>query len=265
MTTRTPFADLPTDTQDAVRQQLGDDYTVEDATGGSASHTAAILTTSAGSKVFAKGVRDGSPGVEDLDTEEEVNPHVPNCTPRVLWRVHAGGWHLLASEAVDGAFAAYEPGSPDLQLAAGILDRLSRTTAPDIRLYDAWHWWGYWTRPEDAPLLYGDTLIHLDPAATNILVGDRRAWIVDWSWASRGPAWVDTALWATRLISDGGHTPEQAWEQAQAVEAFRDAPRRAVAVVARADALSWEDRHAGGIPGIERVVKAARDWADYLA
>jgi len=259
---RTPWTELPRAVQQAARDQLGADYTATDVTGGAGSHTAAVLAAS-DRRVFVKGVRADAVEVEDLDAEERVSPYLPSCAPRVLWRLHVDGWHILASEAVTGGIAEYEPGSPHLPLIVDALDQAGSTPAPDIDLYTSWFRWGYWCEPSDEPLFDGDRLLHTDPAATNFLVGDR-AWLVDWSWATRGPAWIDPALWAIRLISDGGQTPEQAWEHASRVTAFRAAPRRGLAALAAAEATRWEECQAEGTGGIALVTKAAREWADYV-
>ena len=57
-------------------------------------------------------------------------------------------------------------------------------------------------------LLAGDTLVHLDMRADNVLLGENGAvWFVDWPWASRGVPWVDSALLVLNAALHG-HDPE---------------------------------------------------------
>ena len=54
--------------------------------------------------------------------------------------------------------------------------------------------------------LTGDTLCHLDVRADNLLIGpDGAVTVVDWPWACRGPAWLDTAMLLVNVRLHGGH------------------------------------------------------------
>lgn len=54
--------------------------------------------------------------------------------------------------------------------------------------------------------LAGDTLVHLDVRADNLLLGaDGAVTVVDWPWACRGPAWLDTLLLTVNVRLYGGH------------------------------------------------------------
>ncbi|MFJ7996069.1 hypothetical protein ACIQ7D_02675 [Streptomyces sp. NPDC096310] len=112
---------------------------------------------------------------------------------------------------------------------------------PDVGLMTVWDRWGSSRAPEDEPLLTGDALVHADPAATNFLIGDGRAWLIDCAWAARGPGWADAVLWGFRLLLDGRQTPEHSAGWAATVPAFARAPRNGVRVLAEAEARSWED------------------------
>ncbi|WP_371647847.1 MULTISPECIES: hypothetical protein [unclassified Streptomyces] len=92
-----------------------------------------------------------------------------------------------------------------------------------------------------------------------------RAHLIDWSWAAVGPPWVDGALWAMRLISDGGHSPEQARHQAQRIPAFAAASPQAAHLLADAEARRWQDLNDDGVPGVESVTEGSRLWADFWA
>jgi hypothetical protein len=57
--------------------------------------------------------------------------------------------------------------------------------------------------------LAGDTLCHLDIRADNLLIGpDGTVTVVDWPWACRGPAWLDSLLTLVNVQVHGGHDPE---------------------------------------------------------
>ena len=53
--------------------------------------------------------------------------------------------------------------------------------------------------------LDGDTLVHSDLRADNVLVTPGGAIFVDWPWACRGPAWLDTLLLLIEVRRHGGH------------------------------------------------------------
>jgi aminoglycoside phosphotransferase (APT) family kinase protein len=54
--------------------------------------------------------------------------------------------------------------------------------------------------------LTGDTLVHTDIRADNLLLGpDGTVTVVDWPWACRGPAWLDTLLLLVNVRLFGGH------------------------------------------------------------
>ena len=56
-----------------------------------------------------------------------------------------------------------------------------------------------------AAIADGDTLIHCDIRADNLLVRpDGRIVFVDWPWGCIGPAWLDTVLLAVNVIVHGG-------------------------------------------------------------
>jgi len=54
--------------------------------------------------------------------------------------------------------------------------------------------------------LAGNTLTHTDIRADNLLIGPQgTVTVVDWPWASRGPAWLDTLLLLINVRLYGGH------------------------------------------------------------
>ncbi|MFI6645951.1 aminoglycoside phosphotransferase [Streptomyces sp. NPDC050504] len=265
MVERLPWTALPAEVRAAVAARVGGPFTTHDPRDGANCGTATLLTLDRGGHLFVKGQPDSGP-LEELDREEEVNRVLPACAPRVVWRMHTHGWHLLAFEGIAGERADYAPGSPELPLVVKALAELGNCTAPGVRLMTAWDRWGYYCAPADRAHLAGGHLLHTDLAAQNVVIasGDHRAHLVDWAWPARGPAWADAALWAVRLISDGGHSPEQAHAWASKVPAWNRASPEAVSALARAEADSWEDAAAKDtLPEIATIVHAARAWADF--
>ena len=55
----------------------------------------------------------------------------------------------------------------------------------------------------------GDTLLHFDIRADNILLSPERVWFVDWPHACVGAPWVDIMAFAPSVAMQGGPTPEE--------------------------------------------------------
>ncbi|WP_330334510.1 hypothetical protein [Streptomyces sp. NBC_00536] len=170
---RIGWARLPDEVVRAVGERLGGvPYTAADVQHAAASGVAALLTLPSG-LVFVKGQHERTPApsptgaavpagaeaspwgpdwspVDELDLEEAVNPYVPAGAPRVLWRLHTHGWHLLAFEGLPGRDAECAPGSPDLAPVAVALTELATVRAPfGLRLPTAWDRWGYYCSSDD--------------------------------------------------------------------------------------------------------------------
>jgi hypothetical protein len=61
---------------------------------------------------------------------------------------------------------------------------------------------------EDACVLEGEALLHLDVRSDNICFRGGRALLVDWNWAVRGNPVLDLAAWLPSLEAEGGPPPE---------------------------------------------------------
>ena len=57
--------------------------------------------------------------------------------------------------------------------------------------------------------LSGDTLLHTDLRADNILFTPERTWFVDWPHACVGPPWLDVVALAPSVTMQGGPPPEE--------------------------------------------------------
>lgn len=83
----------------------------------------------------------------------------------------------------------------------------------------------------EAPLaVAGETLLHFDLRADNMLLAGNRVWFVDWPLACVGAAWVDVVFFAPSVTMQGGPTPEEIMARSPACRAAD--PRCITAAVA---------------------------------
>jgi hypothetical protein len=261
---RTPWADLPPELHTALAELTGPVRVAHDVPSGAGSDVAAwlYLDDPDTSGVFVKGARKDSEAWAPLQREIAVGPYLPMCAPARLWFVEAAGWVLLGSQMIHAAHAVYTTGSPDLEPVAAALAMLPAAEGPES-LPPAWDRWGYWCDPADEPLFTGGHLVHADPAASNFLIVEGRAWLVDWGWAVRGAAWIDTILWGGRLVIDGGQAPTAAAELVRGLPGFALSTPRGRAVLARAEARAITELADAGDEEMAGQALGAHAWAEY--
>lgn len=98
---------------------------------------------------------------------------------------------------------------------ARLLTELSAIPAPGILTRTARE---YWEQYADNPeLLDGGSVVHRDPNPTNFVVDGDRAWMVDFGWAVRGPAWMTSANLIVSMMKAG-------WTAADADDALKAVP-----------------------------------------
>lgn len=228
--------------------------------GGFSPGTAAVVTCADGNRAFIKAVGTPlNPDTPRLHrAEARVAGALPASlpTPRLRWwgELTDGPdtWVALVFDAVDGAppplpwtsptAAAVLPALTDLAEAAtpcpvpgldSVAERLDDDLSAWTRLaadppadLDPWERRNLtWLAEGRARLaasggLDGDTLVHLDVRADNLLLAvDGSVVIVDWPWAARGAAWVDTVLFALDAAVHGGVDPEALVRDVPAVTA----------------------------------------------
>lgn len=158
--------------------------------------------------------------------------------PRLLWTFDEGGWVVLAFEDVDGR----HPGAPwtegDLTLVVDALMRMAADLTPspiatDLTASGAFQrgingWRIALERGEQRldpwrlkhlarladleslapPAAAGETLLHFDTRADNILIAGNRVFVLDWPSARRGAAFVDWLIMAPSVAMQGGPMPE---------------------------------------------------------
>jgi hypothetical protein len=149
--------------------------------------------------------------------------------------------------------ADLSPGSPDLPIVLDTMSTLGALLTPapkDCRpvIDNIIALLGKATRMMDKPAavlpdrdLYGDaldyynpgdyrgnTLLHYDLSASNLLVTRGRVYAIDWSFAARGASWIDGAMLAPRLV-EAGHKPVDADQLLSSLPSWTAAPRRSLA------------------------------------
>jgi hypothetical protein len=63
--------------------------------------------------------------------------------------------------------------------------------------------------------------------SSNLLIGEGRSWVVDWSWPTRGAGLIDPAMFVLQLVA-AGHTPRDAEAWASRCPAWANADPGAI-------------------------------------
>lgn len=260
------WGELPAAVRAAVEERTGPVSAAGTAGEGYGSDLAAVVTARGG-RVFVKGLPADDPRAWSLDTEAAISPHVRQIAPDLLWEIRAAGWIVLGFEHIDGrSYADQRPGSADLGKMLAVLRALDQIPAPDVLEVTAAQWWGqYLSDHAQAAALAGDHLVHRDPNPTNFVVTVGRAYLVDWGWAVRGPAWLNPALLVLSLL-EAGWEITAAEDCAQRIPSWVTATPHAVSVFAAANAAMWDQTTAGDPDWAMRYrADVARRWAGHRA
>jgi hypothetical protein len=243
--TRIGWTDLPDHVRAAVEAILGGPVLeARSQPGGFSPGTADRVVTADGTRAFVKAV---SPDQNELSPdmhrrEGEISAALPRGTPapKLLGRYDDGHWIVLVLTDVAGR----QPHTPwqadEIRAVITALEQLAiaATPAPPVgleplteRLAEDFGGWARlrvdppaqlnpWAAAHldelcttaDRALIAsaGDTLVHLDIRADNLLLSDDGrtppdVTLVDWPHASRGPAWFDTLLLLINIRLYGGH------------------------------------------------------------
>lgn len=193
--------------------------------------------------MFIKAVsEDANPDTHEIHRREArilaaLPERVP--APRLLWSFDQLGWVGLCLQDIDGRHP-HEPWTDhDLDLVIASVERMSRDltpspietsqTVPEFfeRTINGWgkalardeQRLDPWVRnnlerlaslESRAPeLTDGDSLVHCDVRADNLLIAGDRVYVLDWPWARIGAAWVDLVLMAPSVVMQGGPPCEQ--------------------------------------------------------
>ncbi|MFI9555366.1 hypothetical protein [Nonomuraea endophytica] len=291
--TRPDWENLPATVRDAVQERCGPVLKAETATSGIMPGLAAVLHTDSGA-VFLKAISADHSGAVLHQRERWAGLRLPERVPAplMLWNASLGGWHVMLWEYItDARHADLSPGSPDLPLLIDTLATLGAwlTPAPAGALpvqsnieplqAKAKH---MLAKPPgeladrdmyeraldgfDVSALRGDTLVHYDLSAGNLLVAPGGMRVIDWSFAAKAAPWVEAAMLAPRLIQ-AGHTPAQADDLLSELRIWMAAPRHAVTALAALWTLFRVYKAAYGPEANRndraRAADAGKTWLDH--
>ncbi|UCM88500.1 phosphotransferase family protein [Streptomyces marincola] len=238
---------------------------VEPVARASGSDVAAVVDGEQG-RFFVKAMRNEPGGRRDsIRREQVINPFVLPVSPAMLWSAEGDDWIALGFEYVEGRPADFSPGSADVARVVDALSRIGALDLPEVArgwTEDRWDW--FTASDEEVALLRGESLIHGDIHPANFLLGDRRSWVVDWSWPTRGAAFIDPATLVSQLVS-AGHRPADAEELVSGCPAWRHADPRGIDVFAAATLRMWREiAERQGNPGwAQEMVGSVASWAEY--
>ena len=247
MGVRTQWDALPDRVKAAIGAKLGGPVTrAENQTGGFSPGVAARVITRDGTRAFIKAVSPSpNPSSPPMHRREVMiasafPPGVP--APKFLWSLDEGGegWVVLAFEDIDGRtpLQPWDAGELDRVLDAVI--GLSETLTPsplDMALAGTAveglfgrKYWGRcisrglpagidaWSRRhietlaalenEAVEAVGGETLVHFDIRADNVVLTADRVYFVDWAHARVGAAWLDMVLMTPSVAMQGGADAE---------------------------------------------------------
>jgi hypothetical protein len=159
---------------------------------------------------------------EDAKGDPPRVPWVPNELARVLEAVDHLGEMLTPSPiearpiatGLDGAFTGWRKLQADTELAAQIDGWAQRHLDKLGSLEEVWK--------ESAE---GETLLHLDVRADNVIISEDRVVIVDWPHAAVGARWIDLLFFLPSVAMQGGPKP---WEILEDQPVLKGAEAKAV-------------------------------------
>jgi aminoglycoside phosphotransferase (APT) family kinase protein len=242
---RRAWSELPARVLAALEDWLGDAVVSADSQPGGFSPGIAVRATTAdGRRVFVKAIGpEPNPTSPAFHRNElRIVSSMPDgvAVPRLLWSLDEGegGWVVLVFEDVDGRQPALPWRDDELERVIRGLDELAAALTPSpapaepagamlAASINSWH-----LLRDDAPegldewsarnldrlvdleaqvseAVEGETLVHLDLRADNLLLTDDRVYLVDWPHAHVGAAWVDAITFAPSLAMQGGPEPEE--------------------------------------------------------
>ncbi|WP_052367035.1 phosphotransferase [Paraoerskovia marina] len=236
---RIKWLDLPSELRDEIDAMNGSPVVDEaSSTTGFSPGLASVLTLADGRRVFVKAASEATePYTADLHRAEgETAVRIPDevPSPRFLWALD-DEWVVLAFEVAEGrhpitpwsryALARVLAAIDDLARVPGARDLGLRPTGPDLAAQcTGWAQlvaepnpglsvFGSWV-PERLDELAelekgvliaceGESIVHGDLRADNIVVADAGVQLLDWPYASRGAAWLDLALFLPSVGMQG--------------------------------------------------------------
>jgi hypothetical protein len=211
--------------------------------GGFSPGLAARLLLADGRRVFAKAVTGFSHAVSFYRREAGVAERLPAtvAAPRLLWSGDGDDWAALVFEDVDGHTPPLPWRPADWRRVHDAVVALTAGLTPSpvdlpavgdyADLFTGWHSLAAdpalaarldpWARENLGRLAAlevrgpaaaaGDTLVHCDLRADNVLLAGERVLFVDWPHASVGAPWVDLLGMLPSVAMQGGPDPAEVW------------------------------------------------------
>lgn len=243
---RLAWEELPESVRQALEDHFGARVErAETQVGGFSPGAASRLALSDGQRIFVKAVgshpNTRSPNIHR--SEARIAAALPEATPspRLLWTFDDGDWVALVFEDIEGHTPRLPWERSELErVLAAVTDLTTILTPAPIEVPAAAEQWrraftGWrrfaatsesgeiealdsWSRHhvdhlaalesdwQDAAA--GNTLLHNDVRADNLLITPAKVYFVDWPWASIGAEWFDLVLMLPSVAMQGGPDPD---------------------------------------------------------
>ncbi|MFE3447686.1 phosphotransferase family protein [Nonomuraea sp. NPDC059194] len=214
-------------------------------TGGFSPAAAVRLRLDDGRRAFVKacGAVPNPRSIEIYRAEVEIAGALPERVPapKLLASFDTGDWVALVFEDVAGRHPAMPWRDDELRRVLDAVDELSTALTPapiTARTFADMHEESFtgWRRLLDedttgldpwalrnldalaeleegwAAAAEGDSLVHADLRADNVLLTDDRVYVVDWPWASVGAPWIDLVCMLPSVRMQGGPPPQELFD-----------------------------------------------------
>jgi aminoglycoside phosphotransferase (APT) family kinase protein len=252
---------------------------------------AARLRLDDGRRLFVKAVSEvANPDTHQIHRREaRILGALPESAPapRLLWTIDDLGWVALGLQDIDGRHPHEPWTAEDLSLLINTVGRMASdlTPSPVANLETASSWFkttinGWQTALErdehrldpwvrrnlmrladlemQAPSAAGgETLLHCDVRADNLLVAGERMYVVDWPWARIGARWIDLVAMAPSIAMQGGPAPEPFLSRLDLAGVTSHALDAVICTIAGYFAVRALDPPPPGIPSV-RAFQAAQ-------
>jgi hypothetical protein len=203
---RLEWDELPAVVRAEVEDRAGPVVAAERVDTGLNCAVALIVHTTGSGSLFLKGVRTADADqMAGLLCEARMADVVGGVSPDVRYRFELEGWFLLAFLYIEGRHADLSPGTGDLPAVRRVLTNMHRLRVPTFPVPLLEERFAGVLLSSEVGCLAGTHLLHTDANPHNILIGrfGGAAFVVDWAMPALGPAWVDLAYTAVRMMESG--------------------------------------------------------------